>query len=250
MLTRKGARHDGSAPLMVYGYGAYGVNSDPTFSVPPTVLVDNGWTYAIIHVRGGSEKGRRWFLEGRRHKKHNSFDDFIAGTRFLCSKGYGREGRVVAFGLSAGGLLVGASMNRAPSLWAGVIAKVPFVDMLNTMSDATHPLVPLFRPDWGDPLASAADYDYMVSISPYETVRPAPYPPLLTTAGLKDDRVGYWEPAKFVAAVRHETTRGAPALLLTDMEAGQQGSGGRDDEMTERARFYAFAKACYDRNFG
>lgn len=246
LLRRKGTPDDGRAPLMLYGYGAYGISSDPVFSIPPTVLVDQGWNYAIAHVRGGSERGRRWFLDGRRDRKHNSFVDFVAAARHLCKLGHGAEGKVVAYGLSAGGLLVAAAMNRAPELWAGVIAKVPFVDMLNTMSDASHPLVPLFRPDWGDPLAAVADYDYIASISPYENVCRAPYPPLLTTAGLKDDRVGYWEPAKLVAAVRHESTSKAPALLLTDMDAGHQGSGDRADEMKEMARFHAFAQLCVE----
>ena len=250
VLMRKGAVLDGRAPLLLYGYGAYGVSSDPEFSIPPTVLVDQGWHYAIAHVRGGSEKGRRWFLDGRRDKKQNSFSDFIAAARHLCRLGHSREGRVVAYGLSAGGLLVSASMNRAPGLWSGVIAKVPFVDMLNTMSDASHPLVPLFRPDWGDPLASAVDYDSIAAISPYENVHRAAYPPLLTTAGLKDDRVGYWEPAKLVAAVRHHSTRGAAALLMTNLDAGHQSSGGRDDELKEMARFYAFAQACVDGRLG
>jgi oligopeptidase B len=190
LLTRKGAVADGTGPLLLYGYGAYGVSCEALFDVAPTVLVERGWSYAIAHVRGGSEKGRRWFLDGRLHAKHNSFGDFIACARHLIAERHVARDKLVSYGLSAGGLLVGASMNAAPDLWAGVIASVPFVDMLNTMSDADHPLVPLFRPDWGDPLSSALDYDYMASISPYENVRGAAYPPLLTTAGLKDDRVG------------------------------------------------------------
>lgn len=247
LLSRRGTPKDGSAPLMVYGYGAYGVPSEPEFSLPATTLVDNGWRYAIAHVRGGSEKGRRWFLGGRKFTKRNSFTDFIACAEHLCSQGYGTPGRVVAYGLSAGGLLVGASMNIAPTLWGGVIAKVPFVDMLNTMSDADHPLVPLFRPDWGDPLADPQAYDYIASISPYENVRAAPYPPLLCTAGLKDDRVSYWEPAKLVAEVRHRSTSGNPAMLITDMHAGHQGSADIRSEFQEKALFWAFARNCVTR---
>jgi oligopeptidase B len=250
VLTRKGAKLDGRSPLLLYGYGAYGISCEALFDVAPTVLVDRGWTYAIAHVRGGSEKGRRWFLEGRHRKKHNSFDDFIACARHLTREGYAAPGKIVSYGLSAGGLLVTASMNRAPDLWAGVIATVPFVDMLNTMSDADHPLVPLFRPDWGDPLANAADYDYIASISPYENVKRAAYPPLLTTAGLKDDRVGYWEPAKLVAEVRSRSTSVSPAVLLTDMSAGHQASGGREAEMRKMARLYAFAQGCVDGRLG
>jgi oligopeptidase B len=244
LLSRRGAPKDGSTPLLQYGYGAYGVPSDPEFSIPALALVDRGWRYAIAHVRGGSEKGRRWFLGGRKFTKRNSFTDFVASAEYLGREGYTAPGRVVAFGLSAGGLLVGASMNIAPTLWGGVIAKVPFVDMLNTMSDASHPLVPLFRPDWGDPLADPAAYDYIASISPYENVRAAAYPPLLCTAGLKDDRVSYWEPAKLVAEVRYRSTSGNPAMLLTNMDSGHQGSGDLKSEYAEAALFWAFAMRC------
>lgn len=244
LLSRRGAAKDGTAPLLQYGYGSYGVNSDPLFSIPALALVDRGWRYAIAHVRGGSEKGRRWFLGGRKFTKRNSFTDFIACAEHLAREGYTAKGKVVAYGLSAGGLLVGASMNIAPTLWGGVIAKVPFVDMLNTMSDASHPLVPLFRPDWGDPLAEERAYDYIASISPYENVGAAPYPPLLCTAGLKDDRVAYWEPAKLVAAVRHRSTSGNPAMLITDMDSGHQGSADLKSEYREYALFWAFAMQC------
>jgi oligopeptidase B len=244
LMSRRDAPRDGSAPLLLYGYGAYGVSSDPVFSLPATVLVDAGWRYAIAHVRGGSEKGRRWFLDGRRLSKRNSMTDFVACAQTLCTERYTAPGRIVAFGLSAGGLLVGGAMNLAPELWGGVIAKVPFVDMLNTMSDADHPLVPLFRPDWGDPLADAQAYDYIASISPYENVRKAAYPPLLCTAGLKDDRVSYWEPAKLVAQVRRLSTSGNPAILLVNPDAGHQSSGDQRAEFGEMARFWAFAARC------
>jgi oligopeptidase B len=244
LLSRRGAPKDGKAPLLQYGYGSYGVPSDPEFSIPALALVDRGWRYAIAHVRGGSEKGRRWFLGGRKFTKRNSFTDFIACAEHLAAKGYTAKGKVVAYGLSAGGLLVGASMNIAPTLWGGVIAQVPFVDMLNTMSDGAHPLVPLFRPDWGDPLADPKAYDYIASISPYENVRAAAYPPLLCTAGLKDDRVAYWEPAKLVAEVRRRSTSGNPALLHTDMDSGHQGSADVTSEYQQKALFWAFAMRC------
>lgn len=244
LLSRRGALKDGKAPLLQYGYGAYGISSDPEFSIPALTLVDRGWRFAIAHVRGGSEKGRQWFLGGRKFTKRNSFTDFIACAEYLATQGYTAKGRVVAYGLSAGGLLVGASLNIAPTLWGGVIAKVPFVDMLNTMSDAAHPLVPLFRPDWGDPLADPKAYDYIASISPYENVVAAPYPPLLCTAGLKDDRVPYWEPAKLVAEVRYKSISGNPAMLLTDMDSGHQGSGDVKSEYGEMALFWAFATRC------
>ncbi|MFN4185901.1 MAG: S9 family peptidase [Hyphomonas sp.] len=243
LLSRRGAPRDGSMPCVLYGYGAYGVSSDPEFSVPALALVDRGWTYAIAHVRGGSERGRQWFLDGRRFSKRNSFTDFVACAEHLCDLGVTRKGAVVAYGLSAGGLLVAGAMNAAPDMWAGVIAQVPFVDMLNTMSDADHPLVPLFRPDWGDPLADPVAYDYMFSISPYENVQATAYPPLLCTSGLKDDRVGYWEAAKLVAEVRHTSTGTAPAILLLDADAGHQSSGSRSAQFQEMSLYWAFAEA-------
>ena len=244
LLSRRDAPKDGKAPLLQYGYGAYGVPSDPEFSIPALALVDRGWRYAIAHVRGGSEKGRQWFLGGRKFTKRNSFTDFIACAEHLAAKGYTAKGKVVAYGLSAGGLLVGASMNISPATWGGVIAQVPFVDMLNTMSDGAHPLVPLFRPDWGDPLADPKAYDYIASISPYENVHAAAYPPLLCTAGLKDDRVAYWEPAKLVAEVRRRSTSDNPAILLTDMDSGHQGSADLTSEYKQKALFWAFAMRC------
>ena len=247
ILSRRDAPRDGSSPLLLYGYGAYGVSSEPEFSLPATVLVEAGWRYAIAHVRGGAEKGQQWFIDGKRFNKRNSMTDFVACARALAERGYGAPQKIVSYGLSAGGLLVGGAMNIAPELWAGVIAKVPFVDMLNTMSDADHPLVPLFRPDWGDPLADPEAYDYIASISPYETVSRSPYPPLLCTAGLKDDRVAYWEPAKLVAEVRAKSTSGNPAILHVDPEAGHQTSAGITSEYAELARFWAFAERCVGR---
>jgi oligopeptidase B len=241
---RKGVELDGSAPVLLYGYGAYGISTEAEFSVANIALVEQGWIYAIAHVRGGSEKGRRWFLDGRRFSKANTFTDFIACAEHLIAQGYARRERIVAYGLSAGGLLMGAVANMRPDLWAGVIAQVPFVDMLNTMSDAEHPLVPLFRPDWGDPLAEPRAYDYIASISPYENVKPQPYPAVLATAGLRDDRVSYWEAAKWVANLRRHTTGNAPVLFLTDMTAGHQAAAGRSSQYRQMALFWAFAEQC------
>ncbi|EMD84617.1 prolyl oligopeptidase family serine peptidase [Pacificimonas flava] len=244
ILRRRGARSgrmEGRAPLLLTGYGAYGLSSEAEFSLPALSLVDRGWTYAIAHVRGGGERGRRWFEDGRRFRKHHSFDDFNAAAHALAASHGADPQRMVAFGLSAGGLLLGGALNQEPGLFAGAIMKVPFVDMLNTMSDADHPLVPLFRPDWGDPLADPEAYDYMASISPYENVKRAPYPPILTTAGLKDDRVAYWEPAKFIAAVRDRSTSGKPAILYLDPEAGHQPDAGSASALREAARFWTFA---------
>ncbi len=242
VLMKKGQTLDGSAPLLMYGYGSYGVPSEADFSVPALALVEQGWIFAIAHVRGGSEKGRQWFLDGRKFKKKNSFTDFIACAEHLTAKGYGRKGRVVGYGLSAGGLLMGGVANLRPDLWGGIIAQVPFVDMLNTMSDADHPLVPAFRPDWGDPLADPRAYDYIASISPYENVRAAAYPPILATAGVRDPRVSYWEPAKWVANIRHTATGKAPVLFETNMTAGHQASGGLAEGLGLMARFWAFAE--------
>ena len=243
LVTRRGLRADGHAPLLVYGYGAYGLSAEPVFSVPVIALVDRGWAYAIAHVRGGSEKGRRWFLNGRRLAKRNSFTDFNACTDHLVAQGYGGPGRCVAYGLSAGGLLMGGAMNLRPDRYAGVIAQVPFVDMLNTMSDATHPLVPVFRADWGDPLADPRAYDYLASISPYENVAAADYPMVLATAGLRDDRVSYWEPAKWVAKLRAASRSGRPILFRVNMTAGHQASSGASDAQAQMAVFWAFAEA-------
>ena len=243
LVTRRGLRADGRAPLLVYGYGAYGISSEAGFSVPVTALVDRGWAYAIAHVRGGSEKGRRWFLDGRRLAKRNSFTDFNACTDHLVEMGYGGPGRCVAYGLSAGGLLMGGIMNLRPERYAGVIAQVPFVDMLNTMSDATHPLVPAFRADWGDPLSDPEAYDYIASISPYENVTAAAYPRVLAVAGLRDDRVSYWEAAKWVANLRAHTTSDKPILFRVNMTAGHQSASGASDALAQMALFWAFAQA-------
>ncbi len=242
VLMRKGTRLDGKNPLLLYAYGSYGISSEAEFSVPALALVEQGWVFAIAHVRGGSERGRAWFLEGRRLRKGNSYTDFIAAAEHLAGQGYTARGRVVAYGLSAGGLLMGGVANLAPTLWGGVIAQVPFVDMLNTMSDADHPLVPAFRPDWGDPLSDPEAYDYIASISPYENVRPQPYPPILATAGIRDDRVSYWEAAKWVAALREKTTGKAPVLFRVDMAAGHQSAAGLSDQFNQMALFWAFAE--------
>lgn len=244
VLSRRDAPAGVPQPLLLTGYGAYGISNEPGFSLPATVLVDAGFRYAIAHVRGGSEKGRRWYQDACREKKVNSMTDFIACARHLIGTGHAAAGRIVAHGISAGGLLVCGAMNIEPGLWAGVIAQVPFVDMLNTMSDADHPLVPLLRPDWGDPLADAVAYDHMAALSPYENVRAAAYPPVLCTAGLKDDRVPYWEPAKLLANIRRHSTSGNPAVLLLNPDSGHQQSDDRDAEFAQAALLWAFARRC------
>ncbi len=232
------ADHHGPAPLMLTGYGAYGYSYETVYAPENLALVDRGWVWAFAHVRGGSEKGAAWFEAARRLKKKVSFTDFIACAEHLSAQGLTGKGRIVAFGYSAGGLLVGAALNMRPDLFAGVIGRAPFVDMLNTMSDATHPLVPLTRPVWGDPLADPADYDNIASYSPYDNVARQPYPPVLATTAVADDRVGFWEPAKWIARLRATSTSGAPMLLHCEMSGGHVGGA---NEVQDLARMYAFA---------
>jgi oligopeptidase B len=241
LLCRKGQVLDGKAPLMLTGYGSYGADYEPGFSIPNLSLVDKGWVWAAAHVRGGSEKGRDWFEQARQLKKKISFTDFIACAEHLIGERYTARGRICLHGFSAGGLLTGAALNLRPDLFGACIGQAPFVDMLNTMSDATHPLVPLTRPVWGDPLADPAAYDYIASYSPYENVATKAYPPVLATTAIGDDRVGFWEPAKWIAVLRERSTSGAPMLLHTEMTGAHAGAGGRFDEQAQIARMYAFA---------
>lgn len=241
VLMRRGAVLDGSAPLLLYGYGSYGIPMNPGFSVSRLSLVDRGFVFAIAHVRGGSEKGWGWFLDGRGAKKTNTFTDFIACAEHLTAKGYGAKGRIAAYGGSAGGMLMGAIANLRPDLWGAIIAAVPFVDVLNTMSDTTLPLTPPEWPEWGNPLQDADAYDLIESYSPYDRVSAQAYPPVLATGGLSDPRVTYWEPEKWVAKLREFSTGGAPMLLKINMEAGHGGASGRFDFLKEIALDYAFA---------
>ena len=241
VLMLKDTPLDGSAPLMVYGYGAYGHAMDASFSIRNLSLVDRGWIWATAHVRGGSDKGWGWFLDGRKAKKPNTFTDFIACAEHLAAQGYGTVGRIAAYGGSAGGMLMGAIANLRPDLWRAVIAAVPFVDVLNTMSDTTLPLTPPEWPEWGDPIRDPEAYDAIASYSPYDNVAPRPYPAILATGGLSDPRVTYWEPQKWVAKLRETTTGTAPILLKINMEAGHGGASGRFDFLKEIALDYAFA---------
>lgn len=240
VLMRKGQALDGAAPLLLYGYGSYGIAMDASFSTTVYSLVDRGWIHAIAHVRGGSEKGWNWFLDGRGTKKPNTFIDFIACARHLIAEGYGSAGRIVAQGGSAGGLLMGAITNMAPELFAGIAAQVPFVDMLNTMSDVSLPLTPPEWPEWGNPLEDPAAYDLIASYSPYDNITARSYPPVLAMGGLSDPRVTYWEPAKWIAKLR-EVTTGGPFLCRINMEAGHGGSSGRYKRLEEVALVQAFA---------
>lgn len=244
LLYRRTTAIDGTAPALLYGYGAYGMSMPASFSVSALSLVDRGFVYATAHVRGGMEKGYRWYRMGRREHKPNSFSDFIAAAESLVADGYAAAGRIVAEGGSAGGLLVGAVANMRPDLWAGILALVPFVDVLNTMSDDGLPLTPPEWPEWGNPIVSEGDFHRIAGYAPYEQVRPQPYPPMLVLAGLTDPRVTYWEPAKWVARLRSVKTDSKPLYLKTYMDAGHQGASGRFDRIKETALAYAFAASC------
>jgi len=241
VLRRKETKLDGTAPLLVYGYGAYGHAMPASFSPNRLSLVDRGFVYAIAHVRGGTDKGFRWYEEGKLANKPNTFGDFLAATRALVAEGYADPKRIVAHGGSAGGLLMGAVANQAPDLYAGIIADVPFVDVLNTILDASLPLTPPEWLEWGDPIRDRAAFETIRSYSPYDNVKSQRYPAILVLAGLADPRVTYWEPAKWVARLRATMTGGGPVLLLTAMGAGHGGAPGRFDRLDEVARNYAFA---------
>jgi oligopeptidase B len=231
-------------PVLLYGYGSYEISVDPGFSIPRLSLLDRGWAFAIGHVRGGGEMGRRWYLEGKLEAKANTFDDLVACGRVLLDDGVAGRGddgrpRIAIRGGSAGGLLVGAALNRAPEQWAAVVGEVPFVDALNTILDPTLPLTVIEWEEWGNPVESAEVFDVMGAYAPYENIPHARLPPVLATAGLHDPRVGYWEPAKWVARLR-DRADGGPFLLKTEMGAGHGGPSGRYDAWRDEAMVLAF----------
>jgi oligopeptidase B len=231
---------DGSRPLHLYGYGAYGIAIEPGFSTSRLSLLDRGFAYAIAHIRGGDDLGQQWYLDGKREKRTNSFNDFVDVARGLIERGYTSAGRITISGGSAGGELMGAVLNDAPDLWGAAVAHVPFVDVLNTMLDASLPLTPGEWPEWGNPIEDAAAFDLIASYSPYDNVRAQPYPPLMVTAGLNDPRVTYWEPAKWVAKLRATKTDANVLLLKTNMGAGHGGKSGRWESLRETAEEFAF----------
>ncbi|MBS0538649.1 MAG: S9 family peptidase, partial [Proteobacteria bacterium] len=241
ILHRRGFVADGTAPLLLYGYGSYGMSMPASFSANRLSLVDRGFVYAIAHIRGGADKGWNWYLDGKREKKTNTFDDFAAAGRALIDARYTSAKRIVGHGGSAGGMLMGAVANRASELFAGIVAEVPFVDVLNTMLDDTLPLTPPEWPEWGNPIADAEAFRYILSYSPYDNVAPKNYPKILAMGGLTDPRVTYWEPAKWIARLRATMTSGGPVLLRTNMGAGHGGSSGRFNRLDEVAIAYAFA---------
>jgi oligopeptidase B len=240
LLYRKETPIDGSAPLWLYGYGSYGITIPASFNTNILSLVDRGFIYAIAHIRGGQDKGYRWYTEGKREKKENTFRDFISAARHLIAAGYTGQSEIVAQGGSAGGMLMGAVANMAPELFRAIIAEVPFVDVLTTMLDDTLPLTPPEWTEWGNPITSKAFYDILAAYSPYDNVAAKDYPNILAVGGLTDPRVTYWEPAKWVARLRDRKTDQNLLLLKTQMEAGHGGAPGRFDRLKEVALIYAF----------
>ncbi len=241
LVCRAGTPRDGSAPLMLYGYGSYEASMDPWFSIPRLSLLDRGFVFAIAHVRGGGELGRRWYEDGKLTRKKNTFTDFIACARHLADSGWTSTPRLVARGGSAGGLLMGAIANLAPDAFGAIIAEVPFVDPLNTILDPSLPLTVTEWEEWGNPLEDPEVYAYMKSYSPYENVAAVDYPAILAITSLNDTRVLYHEPAKWVARLRATKTDSRPLLLKTEMGAGHAGPSGRYDAWREQAFVLAWA---------
>ncbi len=239
IVYKKGFKKDGNAPLLLYGYGSYGNSIDATFSSNRISLLDRGFAFAIAHIRGGEEMGRQWYLDGKLMKKINTFTDFIDCGEFLIQQKYTSNKHLYAQGGSAGGLLMGAIMNMAPNLWNGIVAQVPFVDVVNTMLDESIPLTTNEFDEWGNPKEKEA-YIYMKSYSPYENIEKKEYPNLLVTTGLHDSQVQYFEPAKWVAKLREMKTGNNVILLHTNMEYGHGGASGRFDYIKDIALVYAF----------
>jgi len=246
MVRHRDTPLDGTAPLLLYAYGAYGLCVDPAFSISRLSLLDRGFVHAIAHVRGGQEMGRAWYDAGRLRHKRNSFTDFIAVTRALVERGIGARDRVIAMGGSAGGLLVAAVANMAPELYRAIVAQVPFVDVVTTMLDESIPLTTNEYDEWGDPTVRE-DYEYLLSYSPYDNVRAQAYPAMLVTTGLWDSQVQYFEPVKWVAKLRAMKTDRNPLLLHVEMDAGHGGKAGRFEHFRDTAMETAFALDCAGR---
>lgn len=241
IVYHRDTKLDGSAPCLLYGYGSYGSTMSASFSTTRLSLVDRGFIYALAHIRGGKDKGYAWYENGKRLHKKNTFSDFIAVARHLVAEGFTNPQGTIAHGGSAGGLLMGAVANMAPEAFGGIIAEVPFVDVINTMLDDTLPLTPPEWTEWGNPITSPTDYAYMASYSPYDNIRAQAYPPVLAVAGLTDPRVTYWEPAKWVAKLRELKTDDHPVLFRVNMDAGHAGASGRFSHLEEVAYVYAYA---------
>jgi len=240
LLYKKGLIKDGNSKLLLNGYGSYGITKEASFSSNRFSLVDRGVIYAIPHVRGGGYLGRQWKEDGKLMKKKNTFYDFIACAKHLCNEKYTSKDNLAIQGGSAGGLLIGAVVTMEPSLCRAAIANVPFVDVINTMMDASIPLTAIEWEEWGNPITSKEAFEYMLSYSPYDNIKASVYPNLLLTTGLNDPRVQYWEPAKFINKLRRIKTDNNTLILKTNMGAGHGGASGRYDYLKELAFDYAF----------
>jgi oligopeptidase B len=240
VVYKKGYKKDGSQPLFLYAYGAYGYAIPPSFASGRLSLVDRGFAYAIAHVRGGDDLGYGWYLDGTAKNRWNTFNDFVDAAKGLNAAGFAKPGRIAIQGGSAGGKLMGVVVNTDPQLWGAVIADVPFVDVVNTMLDDTLPLTPGEWPVWGNPITDPEAFKLLLSYSPYDNVKKQAYPPMLVTAGLNDPRVTYWEPAKWVARLRATKTDNNLLLLKTNMGAGHGGKSGRWESLRETAEDHAF----------
>ncbi|HEY5612507.1 MAG TPA: S9 family peptidase [Lysobacter sp.] len=239
LVYRKGFEKNGKAPLLQYAYGSYGHSIDPGFNLPVVSLLDRGMVYAIAHIRGGQEMGRKWYDDGKLFNKKNTFTDFIDVTDFLVAQGYAAKDRVAAYGGSAGGLLMGAIANMAPDRYRVILSQVPFVDVVTTMLDASIPLTTNEYDEWGNPEQKDA-YDFMLSYSPYDNLKAQAYPAMFIGTGLWDSQVQYYEPAKYVARLRDLNAGALPVLLRTNMDAGHGGKSGRFRRYRELAEMYAF----------
>jgi oligopeptidase B len=239
IVYRKGFEKNGQKPLLLYAYGSYGYSMEPFFSAVRLSLLDRGFAYVIAHIRGGEEMGRQWYENGKLLKKKNTFYDFIDCAEWLIAQQYTSSAHLYAMGGSAGGLLMGAVTNFRPDLWKGIVAAVPFVDVVTTMLDDSIPLTTFEYDEWGNPNEEEY-YHYMKSYSPYDNVAAVDHPAMLVTTGLHDSQVQYWEPAKWVAKMRVQKTDQNPLLLYTNMDAGHGGASGRFARYLEIAREYAF----------
>jgi oligopeptidase B len=245
LVYKKDFPIDGSRPAFLYGYGSYGACIDPSFVDRIFTFVDRGFVFALGHVRGSMTMGRQWYEDGKFLKKKNTFSDFRDCAKFLIDKKYSSKGNISISGGSAGGLLMGATMNLAPELFKSIVAAVPFVDVLNTMLDSSLPLTKLEYKEWGNPEESKEYYDYIKSYSPYDNIEKKDYPHLLCTGGLNDPRVTYWEPTKFVARMRDNKTNDSLTLLKINMGGGHFGASGRFEYLKEYALEYAFMLSCH-----
>lgn len=248
LYYHKNTKLDGSAPCLLYGYGAYGISIAADFTANTLSLVNRGFIYAIAHIRGGKEKGTKWYEGGKYKNKPNSFTDFISAGRHLVEQNFTRHNKLIAYGGSAGGLLMGAIANMAPQDYLAIIAIVPFVDVLNTMLDASLPLTPPEWPQWGNPIKNLEDYKLIASYSPYDNLRPQDYPHILALAGLTDPRVTYWEAAKWIAKLRAVKTDDNPSLLRINMDSGHAGSADRFSKLKEVAYIYSYILKVSDIN--